>query len=340
MRIIPITYVMRIVAMTIATTGTATTVDAQQPATLRPGMNPVTFTSEGDTIVGNLFLPASYARGAKLPLIVVTGSWLTVKEQMPNLYARRLADRGFAALTFDFRGFGESEGSPRQYESPARKTVDIRNAVAFARTLPVTESDRIGGLAICASAGYMARAIADGTPLRAFVTVAAWLHDAGTVGVFYGDTEGVTHRLGLAKAAREKFERTGEVDYVAAYDPNNNDAAMFFPLDYYANPDRGAVAQWTNRFAVMSWSEWLTYDALVSARSIAVPTLMVHSDESAYPDNVRRFFAELAGPKDLVWTRGAQTDFYDKDPYVAKAVDAATAHLSRTLGRPASRSGG
>jgi fermentation-respiration switch protein FrsA (DUF1100 family) len=339
MRIIPITYGMRIVAMTIATSG-ATMVDAQQPATLRPGINRVTFTSEGDAIVGNLFLPASYDRGTTLPLVVVTGSWLTVKEQMPNLYARRLADRGFAALSFDFRGFGESEGSPRQYESPARKAVDIRNAVAFARTLPITEPDRIGGLAICASAGYMARAIADGTPLGAFVTVAAWLHDAGTVGMFYGGTEGVTYRLALARAAREKFERSGEVDYVAAYDPTSKDAAMFFPLDYYAKPDRGAVAQWTNRFAVMSWSEWLTYDALVSAPSIAVPTLMVHSDDSAYPDNLRRFYAALAGPKDLFWTQGTQTDFYDKDVYVAKAVDAVTAHLSRTLGRAASRSGG
>jgi fermentation-respiration switch protein FrsA (DUF1100 family) len=326
--------------MTIATTGATTTVDAQQLAALRPGMNRVTFTSEGDTIVGNLFLPPSYARGAKLPLVVVTGSWLTVKEQMPNRYAGRLADRGFAALTFDFRGFGESEGSPRQYESPARKSVDIRNAVAFARTLPFTQPDGIGGLAICASAGYMARAVADGAPLGAFVTVAAWLHDPATVGVFYGGAEGVTHRLALAGAARERFERTGEVDYVAAYDPNHDNAAMFFPLDYYANRDRGAVAQWTNKFAVMSWSEWLTYDALASAPSVAVPTLMVHSDDSAYPDNVRRFYAALAGPKDLFWTQGAQTDFYDRDPYVAKAVDAATAHFGRTLGGPASQSGG
>ena len=117
-----------------------------QPAVaFRPGMNRVTFTSEGDTLAGNLFLPASYTAGTKLPLILVGGAWLTVKEQMPNLYARRLADRGLAALTFDFRGFGESEGSPRQYESPARKSADIANAAAFARELPVTEPERIGG---------------------------------------------------------------------------------------------------------------------------------------------------------------------------------------------------
>ncbi|GAB3894842.1 hypothetical protein GCM10029964_073870 [Kibdelosporangium lantanae] len=43
--------------------------------------------------------------------VVVTGSWLTVKEQMPDLYAARLAARGFLAVTFDFAGFGASGGA-------------------------------------------------------------------------------------------------------------------------------------------------------------------------------------------------------------------------------------
>lgn len=319
--------------MAIVTAGAGSAAETQQLTALRPGINRVTFTSERDTLVGNLFLPASYAPGAKLPLIIVTGSWTTVKEQMPNLYARRLTDRGFATLTFDFRGFGESQGSPRQYESPARKTLDIANAAAFARGLPMADSGRVGGLAICASVGYMARAIADGAPIAAFATTAAWLHDPATVGIVYGGTEGVAQRMALARTAREKYERTGTVDYVAAYDPNDANAAMFFPLDYYASADRGAVPQWTNQFAVMSWSDWLTYDALAAAPSVTVPTLVVHSDDSALPDNVRRFYAALGGPKDLFWTQGAHIDFYDKDPYVAKVVDVVAAHLSRVLSK-------
>jgi len=320
----------------VTTAAVASSLAATQPATtLHAGLNRVTFSSGGDTLVGHLYLPAPYRPGATLPLVVVTGSWTTVKEQMPDLYAQRLAARGFAALTFDFRGFGESGGQPRQYESPARKSVDIRNAAAFARTLPVAQGMRVGGLAICASAGYMARAIADGAPLDAFVTVAAWLHDPGTVGQIYGGPEGVAERLALAKAAREQYERTGVVDYVAAYDPNGNGAAMFFPVDYYARPERGAVPQWVNQFPVMSWSDWLTYDALSAASRITVPTLLIHSDDSAYPDNVRRFHAALPGPKDLFWTQGQHIDFYDRDPWVGTAVTAATAHFTRTLGAPA-----
>jgi hypothetical protein len=294
----------------------------------------VTFESDGEKLVGNVFLPASRPSGPELALIVVTGSWTTVKEQMPDLYARKLAGEGFAALTFDFRGYGESGGAPRQYESPARKIRDIENAVTFAGTLPFVSPGRIGGLAVCASAGYMAHAIAKGAGIRSFATVAAWLHDASTVGLFYGGDEGVRRRVALARAAREKLERTGAVDYVAAYDPDDPAAAMAFPLDYYASASRGAVPQWTNRFAVMSWSEWLEFDALAPASRVAVPTLLVHSDGAAFPDNVRRFHAALPGTKDLYWTQGQQTDFYDTEPLTTRAAQVVAAHYRATLGAP------
>jgi hypothetical protein len=37
---------------------------------------------------------------------------------------------------------------------------------------------------------------------------------------------------------------------------------MFFPIDYYANAQRGAVPAWHNQFAVPSWKKWLELDAV------------------------------------------------------------------------------
>lgn len=59
----------------------------------------------GDRLVGDLYLPAATA--GDLPALAVTGSWTTVKEQMASLYAQRLAQRGFAALAFDFAALPE-----------------------------------------------------------------------------------------------------------------------------------------------------------------------------------------------------------------------------------------
>jgi fermentation-respiration switch protein FrsA (DUF1100 family) len=296
---------------------------------------PVSFDSEGSRLSGNMYVPPEYTPGTRAPGIVVTGSWTTVKEQMAGLYARRLAQRGFITLAFDFRHWGASEGHPRQWESPERKIRDIANAVAFLQTRPEVVADRIGGLAICASAGYLAHAIARGAPLRSVALVASWLHDAATIPAIYGGDSGIRRRLEAARAAREQFERTGNATYVPAYDPHDPEAAMFFPLDYYAQHDRGAIPEWTNRFAVMSWADWLTFDAMAAAPAVAVPTLMVHADEAALPENARRFFAAMPGPKHLFWTAGTQTDFYDREPHVGLAVDVAVAHFHRTLGPPA-----
>lgn len=77
-----------------------------------PIIRSVSFSSEGASLSGLLFLPAGYRGDVKLPAVIVTGSWTTVKEQMPTLYAGLMARKGFAAFVFDFRGFGQSEGEP------------------------------------------------------------------------------------------------------------------------------------------------------------------------------------------------------------------------------------
>jgi uncharacterized protein len=123
--------------------------------TLKPGINRVTFQSEGEKLVGNLYLPANYKAGDKLPTVIVTGAWMTIKEQMPAIYAQKLADQGFAALAFDFRTFGESGGELRDFESPTDKIADIKNAISYLQTVDAVDADRIAGLGICASAGYM-----------------------------------------------------------------------------------------------------------------------------------------------------------------------------------------
>lgn len=296
-------------------------------------MNKVTFQSEDETIVGNLFLPASNTQGGKFPAVVVGGSWITVKEQMANLYAERLAEQGFAALAFDFRGYGESGGEPRQYESGKIKTQDFKNALEFLQSQPTIDSERIGGLAICASAGYMARAVAEDKRFKSFVTVAGWFQHPDTTPGFYGGAEGVKRRVELANAARAKFQSGGQMDYVPAYDPNDGNAAMFFEVDYYADPQRGAIPEWKNQFAVSSWSEWLELNAIDGvAEKITAPVLFIHSDNSALPDNVRRFHSLVKGGKDLYWSsEGTQTDYYDQEPYVNKAAQIAAAYFRNTL---------
>ena len=186
-------------------------------------------------------------------------------------------------------------------------------------------------MAICASVMYMAQAVAQGAPLKAFVTSAAWIHNPSTVGLMYGGEDGLKQRVDAGRDARQKFEETDSVDYVPAESPNDESAAMV-GVEFYENPNRGNISQWTNRFAVMQWPEWLTLDGLAPAPAIGVPTIMIHSDVAAFPDNVRRFHAALSGPKTLVWMEGEHTEFYDHEPLVTYVARTAASHLRTPLG--------
>lgn len=290
----------------------------------------VSFASGADTLVGDLYLPAN--GGAEVvPAVVVAGSWTTVKEQMAGRYAAGLAARGIAALAFDFRGHGESEGTPRDVESPVRKIADLRSAVDFLAGHVSVDATRIGALGVCAGAGYTAVNAATDDRVRSVALVAPWLHDAPLVEAIYGGAETVTTLRERGLAAQRKYAETGEVDYVPGVSTEDPSAAMYGPFEYYLDPQRGAVPQWGNRFAVMAWQGWLGFDPIASASLITVPTLLVHSRDAAVPDGAQRFHDVLPGQKEIVWRDGGQMDFYDQESHVEPALDAAAKHFASSL---------
>ena len=293
---------------------------------------PMVFPADGASLVGRVYRNVDDLVTPQ-PAVVVTGSWLTVKEQMPRTYALRLAEQGLTAFTFDFTGFGQSGGAPRQLELPARKIADIAAAADFLSTMSFVRGGGVGHVGICASAQYALAAIARGARIRSFASIAGWYHDAESVAPFYGGAEGTKLRLDRARQALETWAKSGEVAMVPAYRVGDDRAGMFFELDYYANPRRGVVPEWKNEMAEMSWLFWLTFDGVRSAGEVSVPTIMVHSDGCVFPDHVKAVHAALRGPKRLEWTEGSQIDFYDQEPQVTKAVAIAAPHFRATLGQ-------
>lgn len=286
----------------------------------------VHFTSEGLELVGHLHLPASFDESRQYQGIVVTGSWTTVKEMMPDGYAAKLAEQGFVALTFDFRNYGESEGMPRNLESPALKATDISHAAQFLQRLPYIDAAHIGGMGICASAGYMVQAVTEGAPIHSINLVAPWLHNATIVEAIYGGAEGVAKLKQAGIEARARFEQQGEVQYVLAASETDETAVMFGPWDYYLNPERGAIAAWGNQFAVMAWPEWLNYDPISLAGRVDVPLQIIHSQQGAVPMGAAAFYEGLKTKKNIIWVEGAsQFDFYDQEPYTTDATVQAAA---------------
>lgn len=103
----------------------------------------VEFYCRGERIAALLHLPEGAGPGAALPAIVLCHGYFAIKEQWIPEYARRFVDAGFAALTFDYRGFGESEGA-RGWLSPYEQVRDIRAAMSFMELREEVDPNRIG----------------------------------------------------------------------------------------------------------------------------------------------------------------------------------------------------
>jgi fermentation-respiration switch protein FrsA (DUF1100 family) len=284
-------------------------------------MKKVKFKSEGLTLTGVLRSPENVSN-KKLPIAIVLPSWINIKEQFAAIYGERLAREGFHTLTFDFRNYGESEGEPRNYEDPKLKVQDIKSAISFVSTLSEVDATKIYIVGICAGAAYGAVTVSEDNRVKKLAMVASWLHDGEAVKLIYGGAEGVADKIAKAQAAREKFKKTGVVDFVPKASRTNSTAAMYGDFDYYLNDKRGGLTQWeADKFAVMSWEPWLTFNPLPVAKKLSCPLLMVHADDAALPQYAKNFFHDAASlPKQLYWTQGAQTDFYDQEKQVNESV--------------------
>jgi uncharacterized protein len=102
---------------------------------------PVEFKSEGVTCRADLYLPEGTG---PFPTVVMGGGWCYVKELIQPEYARVFNAAGLAALVFDYRHLGSSDGEPRQHINPWAQVEDYRNAISFAETRPEVDADRIG----------------------------------------------------------------------------------------------------------------------------------------------------------------------------------------------------
>jgi uncharacterized protein len=102
------------------------------------------------------------ARGdaPETPIVVMAHGLSGTRRDGLGPFAERFAAAGIAVLLFDHRGFGDSGGEPDLFQ-PRRQLEDWRAAIAFARSLPGVDAERMatygssmgGGNALAAAAG-------------------------------------------------------------------------------------------------------------------------------------------------------------------------------------------
>ncbi len=103
----------------------------------------VSFFSEGQKVVGTLFVPDNLPGGSKRSGIVFLEGFTRPRDSMLLPFSRYFCEKGYVCLSFDFRGFGQSEGT-RWRLIPMLKVEDTRSAITFLQQQPQVDANSIG----------------------------------------------------------------------------------------------------------------------------------------------------------------------------------------------------
>jgi dienelactone hydrolase len=126
----------------------------------------ITIWSEGTRLAADLFVPDDLGKGESRPTILLCHGWAGPKSHLSQTYAPFFCEAGFVCLTFDYRGWFESdarlvtmEKQPEVDDSgymnvrarPVREVVDpldqnrdIHNVLDYLMGEPLVDHDRIG----------------------------------------------------------------------------------------------------------------------------------------------------------------------------------------------------
>lgn len=150
----------------------------------------------------------AYDGSAGRPVIVMAHGFAGTKDSGLQPFAEKLQADGIDVLAFDYRGFGQSEGSPRQEISITRQVDDYGAAIASAQRLPGIDPSRIALWGSSLSGAHVLRvsagrsdvaAVIAMTPLTNPVATAASLTSQyGAKAMLRSMTDGVRSRLAAA----------------------------------------------------------------------------------------------------------------------------------------------
>lgn len=275
-------------------------------------------------VVGNLFTPKNMKAGEKYPAIIVGHPMGAVKEQSANLYATKIAERGFITLAVDISFWGESEGEPRNGVLPDLYAETFSAATDFLGTRPFIDRNRIGVIGICGSGSFAISAAKIDPRLKAIATIS--MYDIGAA-----SRNGLKHSLTLeqrkqiiAEAAEQRYVEFlgGETKYTSGTvheltEKSNPIEREFY--EFYRTPrgeftPEGASPLTTTHPTFTGNIKFMNFYPFTDIETISPRAMLFITGENAHSREFSEDAYRLAGePKELYIVPGAgHVDLYDR----------------------------
>jgi uncharacterized protein len=262
---------------------------------------PVRFYSEGVRLAGDLFLPSDLKPGERRAGVVLCHGYTGVRTIYLPENAGVLAAAGYVVLTFDYKGWGDSDG-PKSRLAPFSRVADVQAALTFLGAQPEVDPERLGIYGTSYGGATVVWTAAVDPRVKCVVAVvgigngARWMRSVRRPDE-YRDL------LARAAADREKRALTGKSEYV---DRNS------ILLPDRQSAELGAAARRNNPQAVTELplefvDETLAFNPeWVVDRIAPRPLLLITTDDDRLvpPQESEALFERAGEPKKLVVLKG------------------------------------
>lgn len=248
-------------------------------------------------MAGLLRLPEGKAPSA---VIVMCAGMTLTKEVWLPANADWLCSQGYATLSFDYRGFGESEG-PRNRLVPAMQVEDVRSAITFLEGVPEVDAGRLGLFGVSLGASVAVATAGVDTRVKATVAVAGPM-DLGRVWRAFPAFAAFQAKV---VAARRKAVTSGELSYIKLSRLLASDPMTCSMIER----DAPGIPQWRPEVSFESLTDLFEFrpEAVVAQISPrAVMFVAPELDELIAQGELSSAFARAGEPKRFVTLKGVK----------------------------------
>lgn len=273
----------------------------------------VEFDANGTTLRGWLYTPDKSA--GPYPAIVMTHGFSALKEMGLDRYAEIFVAAGLAALVYDNRNLGASDGEPRFEIDPVAQMRDYRHGITYVQSLPEIDDTRIGIWGTSYSGGLALIVAALDKRVKCVVSQVPFVSGYETMleVMPMKDRKGFFHML-------EQERRSLAAGNPPTMVPVCTDDRSKLPsapgrrtYDYFHSFMRGKNLPWQNTVTLRSLEYRLEYEAMPFMERISpTPLLMIIAREDAITptDIALRALARALEPKKAVLICGDHYDVY------------------------------
>jgi hypothetical protein len=261
----------------------------------------VEFYSEGFKLVGDVYVPDGLPSGEQKAAVLLCHGYTGVKDLYLPDNAKTLNDAGYVVMTFDYKGWGESEGT-RSRLAPYSRVADVQAAMTYLSIQPEADADRIGLYGTSYGGATVSWTAAIDQRAKCIVSVVGIGHGARWMSRVRRVDEWVDLRE-RSKEDREKRATTGESDYVDRSEillPDRQSAELAAAARRLNPAAVGTIPMEYVDDTIGFNPEWIVDK--ISPRPILFITS--EDDRLVLPEESEQLYAHAGEPKKLVVLKG------------------------------------